>query len=98
MSLADKWKEDIWPRVEEKYNKLLKERPAKQGTATGCNYSDKVYEILETKKEVRNVACNLTWTHPTENTILESNISLAKVERFALDFYVDTTAGRNHGG
>ena len=95
MSFADAWKEAIWPWVEETYRKLLKERPAKRGTGTGCNYDDKVYEILETKKQVRNVACNLTWTHPTENTILQSNISFQTVERFALDFFVDTTAG--HG-
>ena len=81
--------------VGDTYNKLFKERPAKQEQATGTHYGDKVYELLETKKELRNVACNLTWTDPVENTVLQSNISMATVERFALDMYVDTTAG--HG-
>ena len=95
MSFFDKWKEDLWHVVEEKYNTLLKERPAKQDKATGSHYGDKLYEILETKKELRNVACNLAWTGPVENTNLQRNISMATVERFALDMYVDTTAG--HG-
>ena len=94
MSFLDKW-EDIWCVVEEKYNTLLNERPAKQEKATGRPYGDKVYELLLTKKEVRNVACNLAWTHPVENTNLQCNISMATVERFALDMYVDTTAA--HG-
>ena len=95
MSFFDTWKEDLWHVVEEKYNTLLKERPAKQDQATGTHYGDKVYEILATKKESRNVACNLAWTGPVENTNLQRNISMATVERFALDMYVDTTAG--HG-
>ena len=27
-----------------------------------------LYEILATKNEVRNIACNLAWTDPVENT------------------------------
>ena len=95
MSFHDNWKESIFCVVEEKFNSLIKERPAKQDTATGTHYGDKVYELLLTKKEVRNVACNLAWTDPLENTSLQSNISMATVERFALDMYVDTTAA--HG-
>ena len=49
MPFLDKWKEDIWHVVEEKYNNLLKERPAKQDKATGTHHGDKVYEILATK-------------------------------------------------
>ena len=95
MSFLDKWKADIWPVVEKKYHALLQQRPAKQDTATGTHYGDKLYEVLVVKKEVRNVACNLTWTHPVENTNLQRDISLATVERFALDMYVDTTAGQD---
>ena len=35
MSFVAKWKADIWPVVENKYNDLLQRRPAKQDTATG---------------------------------------------------------------
>ena len=56
-------------------------------------HGDKVYEILAAKKELRNIACNPAWTNPVENTSLQSNISMATVERFALDLYVDTTGG-----
>ena len=81
--------------MEEKFKSLIKERPARQDTATGTHYGDKVYELLATKKEVRNVACNLAWTDPLENTSLQSNISMATVERFALDMYVDVTAAHD---
>ena len=93
MSFLDRWKSDIWPVVKSKYDDLLKCRPAKQETATGSHYGDKVYEILASKKEVRNIACNLAWTdpNPIQNTVLQSAISLATVERFALDMYVDTS-------
>ena len=94
MSFVTKWKEEIWPVVEKKYNDLIQQRPAKQETATGTHYGDKVFEILATKKELRNIACNLTWTNPVENTNLQCNISMSTVERFALDMYVDTTQGQ----
>ena len=94
MAFVDKWKADIWPVVERKFHDLLQRRPAKQDKATGTHYGDKVYELLTTKKEVRNVSCNLSWTDPVENTSLQGNISMATVERFALDMYVDTTAGQ----
>ena len=77
--------------VEKKYNVLLQRRPAKQDTAIGTHYGEKVYEILKSKKEVRNISCNLAWTDPVANTVLQSNTSMATVERFALDMYVDTT-------
>lgn len=92
MSFVDKWKADIWPVVEKTYTALLQQRPAKQDTAMGTHYGEKVYDILSTKKEVRNVSCNFAWTNPVENTNLQGNISMATVERFALDLYVDTTA------
>ena len=94
MSFVAKWTEDIWPVVEKKYNDLFHRRPAKQDMATGTHYGDKVFEFLATKKELRNIACNLTWTSPVENTNLQCNISMATVERFALDMYVDTTQGQ----
>jgi len=94
MSFVTKWKEEIWPVVEKKYNDLIQQRPAKQETATGTHYGDKVFEILATKKELRNIACNLTWTNPVENTNLQCNISMSTVERFALDMYIDTTQGQ----
>ena len=94
MSFVTKWKEEIWPVVEKKYNDLIQHRPAKQETATGTHYGDKVFELLATKKELRNIACNLTWTNPVENTNLQCNISMSTVERFALDMFVDTTQGQ----
>ena len=90
MSFLEKWEADIWPVVQKKYETLL-QRPAKQDSAIGTQYGDKVYQMLRSKKEVRNVACNLTWTDPVQNTALQSNISMVTVERFALDMYIDTT-------
>ena len=76
---------EIWKVVEGKFNALSKERPVRQEKATGYHYGEKTYEVLAAKKEVRNIACNLTWTDPAENTCLQSDISLATVERLALD-------------
>ena len=92
MSFLEKWEADIWPVVQKKYETLL-QRPAKQDSAIGTHYEvKKMYEILMSKKEVHNVTCNLTWTEPVENTVLQSNISMVTVERFTLDMYVDMTA------
>ena len=44
------------------------------------------------KKEVRNVACNLAYTDPNGNTMLQKNISFATVERFAIDMFIDTAS------
>ena len=68
MSFFDKWKEAIWHVVEGKFNALLKERPIKQDKATGYHYGDRTHEVLATKNEVQNIACNLAWTDPVENT------------------------------
>ena len=93
MSFLFKWKADIWPVVQKKYDVLLQHHPAKQDSAIGTHYEvKKMYEILMSKKEVHNVTCNLTWTEPVENTVLQSNISMVTVERFTLDMYVDMTA------
>ena len=51
-----------------------------------------VYQVLAEKKEVRNVACNLAFTDPTGNTMLQKNISFATVERFAIDMFIDTAS------
>ena len=89
MSFAAKWTSDIWPVVQAKYNHVLLQRTAKQDCATGVHYGTKVYDILPVKKEIRNVSCNLAFTDPIGNTILQKNISYATVERFAIDMYID---------
>jgi len=91
MSFAAHWASDIWPALEAKHNQVLEQRPAKQDTATGTHYGEKVFQALPTKREVRNVACNLAYTDPTGNTMLQKDISFATVERFAIDMYVDVT-------
>ena len=93
MSFVEKWQHDIWPVVHEKYWQVLAQRPAKQDTATGTHYGEKVYELLKKKKEIRNVACNLAYTDPTENTVLQTEISFSTVERFALDMFVNIAPG-----
>ena len=91
MSFTEQWASDIWPALEEKYKYVLGKRPAKQDIATGTHYGEKVFQALPTKREVRNVSCNLAFTDPTGNTMLQKNISFATVERFAIDMYVDVT-------
>ena len=92
MSFTEQWTSDIWPAVQEKYQHVLAQRPAKQDTATGVHYGKVVYQVLAEKKEVRNVACNLAFTDPTGNTMLQQNISFATVERFAIDMFIDTAS------
>ena len=91
MSFLEKWSSEIWPVLQFHFEKLLEQRPAKQETAVGTHYGEKLYPILETKKELRNVTCNLAWTHPAENTCLQLDISTTTVERMALDMYIDTS-------
>jgi len=71
---------------------VLAQRTAKQETATGVHYGQKVYEILPEEKEIRNAICNLAFTDPIGNTMLQKNISFATVERFAIDMYIDTAS------
>ena len=93
MSFVEKWQHDMWPVVHEKYRQVLAQRPAKQDTATGTHYGEHVYEFLKIKKEIRNIACNLAYTDPTENTVLQTEISFSTVERFALDMFVNIAPG-----
>ena len=92
MSFIARWSSDIWPAVQDKYTHVLAQRPARQDVATGQHYGQKLYEVLASKKEVRNVACNLAFTDPTGNTMLQKNISFVTVERFAIDMCVDTAS------
>lgn len=92
MSFTAKWASDVWPKVQEKYKQVIAQRPAKQDTATGTHYGEKVYGVLADKKEVRNVCCNLAFTDPAANTVLQKDISFATVERLAIDMFVDTAS------
>ena len=92
MSFTEKWASDVWPSAQEKYRRVLAQRPAKQDTATGTHYGEQVDQALAEKKEVRNFSCNLAFTDPTANTVLQKDISFATVERFALDMFVDTVS------
>ena len=80
----------MWPKLQEKFNERLSQRPARQDVATGNHYGDKVYIALKEKKEVRNITCNLAWTHPLENTMLQEHITLEAVQTFAIDFFTNT--------
>ena len=68
------------------------ERPATQEDASGTHYGRKAFESLATKREVRNVSCNLCWTNPSGNSALQQGITLELVENFAADMYLVTTA------
>ena len=89
MRFLEYWTNEIWPRINADFDRLQGERPAKQTEATGGHYGHKMYELLADKKEVRNVSCNLCWTAPTANTVLQEDITLALVENFALDMFMD---------
>ena len=88
----EEWPLTIWPIIQKDFEEVLTQRPAKQDKATGGHYGDKVFELLKTKGEIRNITCNLAWTSPTKNTVLQNDISYASVERFALDMFTDVTA------
>ena len=90
MSFRDHWQNVMWAKLEEKYKERLSQSPARQDVATGNHYGENLYKYLKEKKEVRNVTCNLAWTPPTTNTMLQTHISLATVQRFAIDMFIDT--------
>ena len=88
MAYCQKFSDVIWPKVRGKYEELLLLRPAKQYEhATGGHYGSRLYDKLPEEREVRNVTCNMAWTHPTENTVLQQHISWATVEQFTVDFF-----------
>ena len=78
--------------IKDDYERLMLERPATQEDASGTHYGSKAFESLATKREVRNVSCNLCWTNPSENSALQQGITLELVENFAADMYLVTTA------
>ena len=97
MPFTEQWTSGIWPAVQEKYTHVLAHRPAKQDIATGTRYGETVYQSLAEKKEVRNVSCNLAFTDPTGNAMLQRSISFATVERFAIDMFIDTASVTRDG-
>ena len=86
------WPTQLWPILQNVFEEVLTLRPARQAEATGGHYGDKVFEFLKTKGEIRNITCNLAWTAPIANTVLQKDISYEIVERFALDMFIDVTA------
>ena len=75
--------------IQADYERLLKIRPSKQDEfALGSHYGSKVLEHIARKGEVRNVACNLTWTGGADNTPLQADITMEVVTAFALDMYM----------
>ena len=92
MSWIEKWGSLIWPKVQAKHKHVSAQRPSLQANATGTHYGEKVYQLLPEKGEIRNVTCNLTFTDPIENTMLQKTISFATVERFAIDMFIDTAS------
>ena len=88
----EEWPRTVYPTIRQVYEGLLTCRPAKQDIATGGHYGDKVFELLKSKKEIRNITCNLAWTAPIANTVLQMDISYEVVERFALDMFINVTA------
>ena len=90
------WPTNIWPTVKDKFEELLKHRPAKQGlendSATGTHFGSKVLTKAVDCGECRNVSGNLAWTDPTANTPMQLGISYEAVAQWVLDTYVDTTA------
>ena len=90
-TFREAWTREVWPVVKPIYQELLAERPAKQETATGVHYGDKVLTAAASKGEYRNVTCNLAWTGPANNTELQADISYDAVRAWCLDFYTDTT-------
>ena len=58
---------------------------------SGRHFGKKVFEKLTKDKCCRNVTCNLAWTDPTANTVMQEDISLAMVENFVLDDFLDSS-------
>ena len=91
-TFAEAWPTKIWPIVKKDFEELLIERPTKQDRATGTHYGKKVITAAFEKGECRNIACNLAWTPPVENTPAQKDLSLDVVSRWVLDTYVDCNA------
>ena len=92
MRFLDYWSQTLWPAISAKHEVLLGERPTKQSDgAVGCHYGGKIFEALEEKKTVRNITCNLAWTDAAANTVLQEDISVAMVENFVIDTFLDNS-------
>ena len=86
------WAESIWPTVQPTYEEMVTKRPKKQKDgAGGGHYGDKVAANPKHKGELRNMCCNMAWTHPIANTCLQEDITVSTVATWAMDFYFDTT-------
>jgi len=85
MSFKDAWPDKVWKHIEAEFNTLKEKRPVSQETgAVGCHWgSTKVANALQTTGELRNVACNLTWTPPLEFAPTMDQLSFDMVEKFA---------------
>ena len=89
MRYLDAWANEIWPVIQPHYERLLTMRPAKQEeNAVRSHYGHKLFEVIASKGEVRNVTCNLTWTSATANTPLQADITIELVTAFAMDMYM----------
>lgn len=87
MRFFEFWSNEMWPVLSARYTELLAERPAKQDEASGRLYS-KLMEEIKKKNILRQVTCNLAWTDPAENTVMQEDISLAMVENFVVDTFM----------
>ena len=96
MSYFEAFAKDIWPLIEQDYERLKEEKPVtckdKADPPTGCAYKD-VFKSIQAQsdkkaKEVRHVSCNLAWVDPSKNTCLQTDISLQMVANFVQDTFL----------
>ena len=91
MRFLDFWSTKMWPVLSAKYGELLERKPRKQDDgASGRSYKE-LYKLIGTKKKIDMVTCNLAWTDPVGNTVMQEDISLAMVENFVLDTFMDNS-------
>ena len=98
MRFLDYWSTDIWPNIKDDFERLSQTKPKQQTDgAIGRPYGSKMYELLEsqTRKEMRNVICNLCWTSPTGSSSLQENITLELVEKFVMDQFIKAVSAGN---
>ena len=88
MRFLDYWQTEMWPVVATKYAEVLGKKPLRQDEASGRSYS-KLFEFIKNKKNIQMVTCNLAWTDPAANTIMQEDISLEMVENFTIETFLD---------
>ena len=65
---------------------------SKRGVGRPCDWEKLPASFKPAVRCQRNITGNLTWTAPSQNTVLQKNLVLSVVENFAMDAYLHVAA------